>query len=57
VKTRPPTFVVFGNRVDELPDSYRRYLLNAMRRDFKLSAVPLRLTFRGGRNPFDRSKR
>jgi len=57
VKSRPPTFVVFGNRVDELPDSYRRYLLNAMRRDLNLGAVPLRLTFRGGRNPFDRSKR
>jgi GTP-binding protein len=57
VKTRPPTFVVFGNRVDELPDSYRRYLLNAMRRDFQLGAVPLRLSFRGGRNPFDRTAR
>ena len=56
-KIRPPTFVVFGNRVDELPDSYRRYLLNALRRDLKLGAVPLRLSFRGGRNPFDRSKR
>jgi GTP-binding protein len=57
VKTRPPTFVVFGNRIDHLPDSYRRYLLNAMRRDFGLSDVPLRLSFRGGRNPFDRAKR
>ena len=56
-KTRPPTFVVFGNRIDALPDSYRRYLLNSIRRDFKLAAVPLRLSFRGGRNPFDRSKR
>lgn len=57
VKSRPPTFVVFGNRLDELPDSYRRYLLNAMRRDLGIGAVPLRLTFRGGRNPFDRSRR
>ena len=57
VKTRPPTFVVFGNRTDELPDSYRRYLLNAIRRDLKLGAVPLRLSFRGGRNPYDRAKR
>src|SRR5215212_3134929 len=57
VKSRPPTFVVFGNRTDELPESYRRYLLNAMRRDLKLAAVPLRLSFRGGRNPFDRAKR
>jgi GTP-binding protein len=57
VKTRPPTFVVFGNRVDELPESYRRYLLNALRRDFELGIVPLRLNFRGGRNPFDRKRR
>jgi len=53
VKTRPPSFVVFGNRTDELPDSYRRYLVNALRRDLKLGPVPLRLTFRGSRNPFD----
>ena len=53
VKNRPPSFVVFGNRTDELPDSYRRYLVNALRRDLKLGPVPLRLTFRGSRNPFD----
>src|SRR6478736_2738759 len=47
VKSRPPTFVVFGNRTDELPESYRRYLVNASRRDLNLGAVPLRLNFRG----------
>jgi GTPase len=57
VKTRPPSFVVFGNRLDELPDSYRRYLLNAMRRDLKIGPVPLRLEFRGRGNPFDRGRR
>jgi GTP-binding protein len=56
VKSRPPSFVVFGNRTDEPPESYRRYLLNALRRDLKLGAVPLRLEFRGRGNPFDRSK-
>jgi len=56
VKSRPPTFVVFGNRTDELPESYRRYLLNAMRRDLKLGPVPLRLDFRGRTNPFDRNR-
>jgi GTPase len=56
VKTRPPTFVVFGNRLEELPESYRRYLLDAMRRDLKLGPVPLRLEFRGRGNPFDRAK-
>ncbi|HEV8407305.1 MAG TPA: ribosome biogenesis GTPase Der [Sphingomicrobium sp.] len=57
VKSRPPSFVVFGNRLDELPESYRRYLLNAMRRDLGLGPVPLRLDFRGRSNPFDRNRR
>ena len=57
VKSRPPTFVVFGNRTDELPESYRRYLLNAMRRDLKFGPVPVRLDFRGRTNPFDRNRR
>jgi GTP-binding protein len=57
VKTRPPSFVVFGNRLEELPESYRRYLLNAMRRDLNLGPVPLRLDFRGRSNPFDKSRR
>ena len=57
VKTRPPTFIVFGNRTEELAESYRRYLLNAMRRDLKLGPVPLRLEFRGRGNPFDRARR
>jgi len=57
VKSRPPSFVVFGNRTDELPESYRRYLLNAMRRDLGLGPVPVRLDFRGRSNPFDRDRR
>ncbi|WP_028969092.1 ribosome biogenesis GTPase Der [Sphingomonas sp. URHD0057] len=56
VTSRPPTFVVFGNRTEELPESYRRYLLNAMRRDLGLGAIPLRLEFRGRANPFDRQR-
>ena len=57
VKARPPSFVVFGNRLEELPESYRRYLLNAMRRDLQLGPVPLRLDFRGRSNPFDKNRR
>jgi GTP-binding protein len=56
VKTRPPTFVVFGTRVDQLPESYRRYLLNSMRRDLKLGPVPLRMTMRAPKNPYDANK-
>ena len=52
VKSRPPSFVVFGTRVDQLPTSYQRYLLNSMRRDLDLGPVPLRLTMRAPKNPF-----
>ncbi len=53
VKTRPPSFVIFGSRVDQLPTSYHRYLLNSMRRDLGLGPVPLRLTMRATKNPYD----
>jgi len=56
VKSRPPSFVVFGTRVDQLPESYRRYLLNSMRRELGLGPVPLRLAMRAPKNPFDRSR-
>ncbi|PTQ11555.1 ribosome biogenesis GTPase Der [Sphingomonas oleivorans] len=53
-RTRPPSFVLFGTRVDQLPESYRRYLVNGIRRDLGFGAVPVRLTVRAPRNPFDR---
>jgi GTP-binding protein len=54
IKTRPPSFVIFGTRVDQLPASYERYLVNSMRRDLGFGAVPVRLTLRAPKNPFDR---
>ena len=53
VKSRPPSFVVFGTRVDQLPASYERYLVNSLRRDLGFGAVPVRLTLRAPKNPFD----
>jgi GTP-binding protein len=54
--TRPPGFVLFGTRVDLLPESYRRYLVNSMRREFDFGAVPVRLTMRAPKNPFDQNR-
>ena len=51
-KTRPPGFVLFGTRVDQLPTSYQRYLINGIRRDLGFGAVPVRLTLRAPKNPF-----
>jgi GTPase len=52
VNTRPPSFVLFGTRVDQLPDSYLRYLINGIRRELGFGAVPVRLHARASKNPF-----
>jgi GTP-binding protein len=54
---RPPTFVAFCSRPDDLPQSYIRYLTNSLRDAFKLPGVPLRLNLRKGDNPFAKHKR
>jgi GTP-binding protein len=51
-KTRPPGFVLFGTRLDSLPMSYQRYLINGIRRELGFDAVPVRLTLRQPKNPF-----
>ncbi len=53
-KSRPPTFVLFGTRVEHLPDSYKRYLINGLRETFHLPGVPIRILLRGSKNPFAR---
>ena len=44
---RPPTFVLFSNRPDDVHFSYERYLINCFREKFKFDKVPVRLQFRG----------
>ncbi|MGE5547756.1 MAG: ribosome biogenesis GTPase Der [Solirubrobacterales bacterium] len=51
-KARPPTFIIFVSKPEELPESYTRYLVNGLRDVFKLAGVPIRLYVRGGRNPY-----
>ena len=52
-KTRPPTFVAKCSRASDVPESYRRYLINALREAFAIPAVPIRLMLRRDKNPFD----
>jgi GTP-binding protein len=52
VNTRPPTFALFASKPAELPDSYRRYLVNALRQDFDLPGTPIRMMLRKGKNPY-----
>jgi len=49
---RPPTFVLFCSRPKALPESYARYLVNALRESFDMPGVPIRLKMRKGDNPF-----
>ncbi len=53
-KTRPPGFVVMCSHPDKLPESYKRYLVNALRTDFDMPGTPIRLTLRdqGDKNPY-----
>jgi GTP-binding protein len=57
VAARPPTFIIFGNRTEDLPASYARYLVNSLRDDLDFEGVPIRLSFRGGKNPFEGAPR
>jgi GTP-binding protein len=52
IKARPPTFVLIASRAEEMPESYKRYLVNGMRDAFGLHASPIRLIVKAGKNPF-----
>jgi GTPase len=53
VNTRPPSFALFASKPGELPNSYRGYLINALRREFDLPGTPIRMMLRKGKNPYD----
>ena len=52
IKARPPTFVLFSSRADQMPEQYWRYLINSLRESFDLPGVPLRITIKSGANPY-----
>lgn len=50
--SNPPRIVIHGNRVEQLPDSYRRYLENRFRERLDLEGTPLKVEFKAGENPY-----
>ena len=48
----PPTIVIHGNQVDDVPASYKRYLENFFRDKLDLVGTPIQLEFRQGENPY-----
>lgn len=52
----PPRIVVHGNQVEDLPDSYKRYLINYFRKSLKVMGTPIKVEFKEGANPFKGKK-
>ena len=46
LKSSPPTFLIFSNKSQGIPDNYRRYLVNGLRVQFDLTNTPVHLIFR-----------
>jgi GTP-binding protein len=55
-KARPPSFTLFGNQLDALPEAYLRYLQNGLRETFNLKGTPLRFSVRNSKNPYATKK-
>ncbi len=52
VNVKPPTFALFMSSPDDLPNSYRRFLLGSIMKTFDLQGIPIRIMFRKGNNPY-----
>ncbi|WP_305810669.1 ribosome biogenesis GTPase Der [Photobacterium leiognathi] len=52
----PPIIVVHGNQVNELPGSYKRYLMNYYRKSLEMMGTPIRIQFQNSENPFETKK-
>ena len=46
VKSNPPTFMLFANRNQGIPENFKRYLKNSLRREFALDNTPIHLLFK-----------
>ena len=44
--TSPPTFILFANSPDSIPEHYKRFLENSLRNTFGFKGAPIRLFFR-----------
>ena len=53
IKRRPPTFILSVSQPEELGDDYLRFLTNRLRDDFDMPGVPIRMTMRKPKNPYE----
>lgn len=57
VNTRPPQFIIFGTRTEDLADNYKRFLINQLKQAFDLAGLPVRVQIRQQVNPYDKKRR
>ena len=57
VKARPPSFMISCSKPEDLPESYTRFLVNGLRKDFGMKGVPIRIAMRKGDNPYAGKKK
>ena len=50
--SNPPIIVIHGNALDQIPDSYTRYLERSFLEIFKLKGTPLKIRYKSSKNPF-----
>jgi len=48
----PLRVIIHGNRTAQVPESYRRYLINSFRKRFDFTGVPIHLLFKESDNPY-----
>ena len=48
----PPTIVIHGNQTENVPPSYKRYLIAAFRKALNIEGSPIKLDFKTGDNPY-----
>lgn len=48
LKSSPPTFLFFTNLSKDIPDNYKNFLKNGLRKEFTLDNTPIHLIFRTG---------
>ncbi|MCH8177664.1 MAG: ribosome biogenesis GTPase Der [Proteobacteria bacterium] len=48
----PPVIVIHGNKTEQLPDAYQRYLMSFFIDRLKLKGTPVRIELKSGKNPF-----
>ena len=50
--SNPPIIVIHGNALDNIPESYTRFLERSFMEAFKLKGTPLRILYKTTKNPF-----